>query len=79
MRSWLLAIARADRQSTLVVEIVIHPETPCFRARSSSAAGSPEKSGNVRWQWVSITGIEGMKPVPAETVDLGYESNFFDI
>jgi hypothetical protein len=54
-------MARASRQSEVVVEMVMQAVTPCWRARSRTPA-TPEgkrggwKSGKVRWQWESITG-----------------------
>lgn len=55
-----VAIDRASRQSCVVVEIVMQPVTPWDAASSSTALTPPGvrslwKSGNVRWQCVSIT------------------------
>lgn len=50
-----MARARASRQSWVVVEMEMHPETPWAAAAARTCGTRPRKSAKVRWQWVSIT------------------------
>src|ERR1041385_9204815 len=49
------AIRRASRQAAVVVEMVIAPLTPACAALARTSGTRPSKSGNVRWQCVSVT------------------------